>query len=147
MFSFCLLDLQFTIPYPKDMQPPVWIFKSGCTPYAALAYVHNWLRLSAPIILLSYMVCFRYCNTFLSFALSSLVLLVTMAQRNDIAVSMSGLPPLATHSNFATMECRMFASFFSSLVEFSSIFCRPFFAVDDNFVLIYSPKKSIDSSM
>ena len=51
VFSFCFLDLQCTIPYPKDIQPPVCVFKSGCTPYAASNHVHNWLMLSAPIIL------------------------------------------------------------------------------------------------
>ena len=100
VFIFCLLDLLCTTLFPKYMQPPVWIFKSGCTPYAASTHVQNWLRLSAPIILLSSMVFFRYCNTHLNFSLFSLVLLVTLVHRKNMARSMSGLPLFATHSNF-----------------------------------------------
>ena len=37
--------------------------------------------------------------------------------------------------------------FFSSLVELSSMFCRPFFASDNTFVLRSSPNKSIYSSI
>ena len=55
VFIFCLLGLKCTIPYPKDMHPPVCIFRSGCTTYSAWTHVHNWLILSAPIIILSYM--------------------------------------------------------------------------------------------
>ena len=128
MFSFFLMELQCTILYPKVMLPPVWIFKSGCTPYVASTHVHNWIRMYAPIILLSYIVCFRYCNTHLNFALSSLVLLVTLVHRNDMAGSISGLPQYTTHSNFATMEFRMSEYFFSSILELSSMFCRTFFA-------------------
>ena len=122
------------------MQPPVWLFNPGCTPYVALTHMHNWLRLSATIILLSYMVCFRYCNTRLNFSLYSLVLLVTILRRNNMAGSMSGLPLFSTHSNFATMELNMSASFFSSLVELSSTLCRHFFVGDDTLVLISSKK-------
>ena len=145
MFSFFLVELQCTILYPKGMLPPVWIFKSGCTPYVASTHVHNWIRMYAPIILLSYIVCFRYCNTHLNFALSSLVLFFTIVHRNDMAVSMSGLPPFATHNNFATMEFRMSESFYSSLLELLSMFCLPFFAGCDTFALSCSPNKSIDS--
>ena len=147
VFSFCLLDFQFTIPYPKYMQPPAWLFKSGCNPYTASTHVHNWLRLSATIVLVSYMVCYRCCNTCLNFSLSSLVILVTLVHRNDMAWSLLGFPSFATHSNFATMECRMSASYFSSLVEISYMFCRPFLSGDNNFAHISSPKKSIYSSM
>ena len=129
------------------MQLPVWISKSGCTPYAESTNVHNWLRLAAPIILLSYMVCFKYCNTSLNFSLSSLVILVDLVHRKDMAGSILGFTLYDTHSNFATMEWKMYAYLFSSLVELSSIFCRPFFACDDTFVLRSSPNKSIDSSM
>ena len=100
LFSFFLLDFQCTIPYPNYMQPPMWLFRSGCTPYAASTHVHNCLRLSAPMILLSQIFCFGYCNTHLNLAFSSLVILVTLVNSNDIAVSMSGLPPFATHSSF-----------------------------------------------
>ena len=122
------------------MQPPVWIFRSGCTPYAASTHVHNWIRLSYPITLLSYMVCFRYWNTCLNFSLSSFVLVVTLVQRNYIAGSMSGLLLFATHSNFATMEWKMSAYFLSRLVELSSTFCRTFIFGDYILVLISSPK-------
>ena len=33
------------------MQPPVWIFKSGFTPYTASNHVQNWLWLSDSVIL------------------------------------------------------------------------------------------------
>ena len=91
MFSLCLLDLQYTIPYPNYMQPPVWIFKSVCTPYAASNHVYSCIRLSYPMIRWSFIVFFRYCTTCLDFYLSSLVTLVTLLHRNDIAWSMSGL--------------------------------------------------------
>ena len=94
MFSFCFLDLQCTILYPKYMQPPVWIFYPGCTPYAASNHVHNWIIISAPIILLSSKVCFIYFNTRLNFALSSLVLLVNLVYRNNMEGSILGLPIL-----------------------------------------------------
>ena len=122
-------------------------FKSGCTPYAASTQAQNCLRLSATITLLSYMVCFIYFNTRLNVALSSLVLLVTLVHRNNMTGSMLGLPLFSTHSNIATMKWKMYVSFFSILVEISYIFCRPFFAGDDTFVLSFSPNKSIDFSM
>ena len=147
MFIFCFLDLQCTIPYPKYMQPSVWIFKSGCTPYAASTHVQNWLRLSAPIVLLSSIFCFRYFNTRLKFAFSSLVLLVTLVHSNDMVGSMLGLPIFATRSNFATMECRIYASLFSILVELSSMFFITLFYGDYNFAFRSSPNKSIYSSM
>ena len=93
------------------------------------------------------MMCFRYCNTCLNFSLSSLMILVTLVHRNDMAGSILGLPLFATHSNFADMEWKMSASLFSILVELPSMFSRPLFDGDDNFVLSSSPKKSIDSSM
>ena len=129
------------------MQPPVYFFNSEYIPYEASTHVHNWLSLYAPIIILSSMVCFRYCNTRLSFALSYLVLLVTLVHRNNVAGSMSGLPLFATHSNFATMECRMSTYLLSSIMELSSMFYIPFFSGYDNFVLNSSPNKPIDSSM
>ena len=141
------MDLQGTIPYPKDMQPIVWFLKSGFTPYAASSHLHNWFRPSSPISLLSSMVCFRYCNNSLNFSLSSLVLLVTMVHRNAMAGKILVLPFFPTHSNFATMEWKMSASFFSSIVELSSILCRPLFYGDDTFVLSSSPKKPIDFSI
>ena len=84
VFGLCFLELQFTIPYPNGMQPPVWMFRLRCTPFAALSHVHNWLRLYTLIILLSFIVCFTYYNTRLNFVLSFLVLLVTLVHRNDI---------------------------------------------------------------
>ena len=111
MFSFYFLDLKCTIPYPNNIQPPVWTFKLGCTLYTASIHVHKWIRLYATMILSSFIVCFRYYNTHLNFALSSLVLLVTLVHRNDIAGSMSGLPL------FATIECRVSASFFLVLLN------------------------------
>ena len=129
MFSFCFMYLQCTIPCQKYMQLPVWILKSGYTPYAALTHVQNWLRLSAQIILLSFMVCFRYFNTHFIFPLYFLVLCVTLLYRNNMEGSMPGLLVYANHSNFATMEWKMSTYFFSSLVEISSTFCRPFFLV------------------
>ena len=130
------MDLKCTILYLKYIQPPVWLLKSGCTQYAAPIHVHNWIRMSAPIILLSSILCFMYCNTFLNVSLSSLVLLVTMVHRNDMAGSMSDLPPFSTQSNFTDMECRMSASFSSSLVKISYMLCRPFFAGEDTFAFI-----------
>ena len=62
------------------------------------------LSLFTPIIILSSIVCFRYSNTHLNFAVSSLVLLVTLVHRNEMEGSMSGLPYFSTHSNSATME-------------------------------------------
>ena len=93
------------------------------------------------------MVCFRYYNNRLNFSLSYLVILFTLVQRNDMLGSMSGFTHFATHINFATIECRMFASFFYSLVERSYMFCRHLFAGNDTFVLSYYTNKSIDSSM
>ena len=141
VFSFCFLDLQCTIPYPKDMQPPVCVFKSGCTPYVASTHVHNCLRLSDPIILLLSMVCFRYWNTSLNFALYYLVLSVSLVHRNDMASSILVLPLFSTHSNFATMEFRISTYFLSSLVEISYMFCVTFFAGDDTFVINSSLNK------
>ena len=135
VFIFFLLELQFTKPYPNYILMPVWLFRSGCTPYAASTYVNNWLRLSAPTIVLSSIVCFRYCNTRLNLALSSLVLLVTLVHRNDISGSTSGLPLFANQSRFANIQCRISASLFSILVELLSIFCKTFFAVDDTVAL------------
>ena len=50
------------------------------------------------------------------FYLSYLVLLVTLVYNNDIAGLMSGLPLFNTHSSFETIDCRISASLFSSLV-------------------------------
>ena len=126
--SFWLLDLQCTIPYPNYMYPPVWLYKWECILYSGSTHLHNWLRLYYPTIFLSSMVCFRYCNTCLKVYVYSLMLLVTLVHSNDILGSILGVPHFATQSNFSTMECRMSASLFSSLVELFSIFCRPFFA-------------------
>ena len=86
-----------------------------------------------------------YCNTRLNLALFSLVLLVTLVHRDDIAVSMSGLSLFVTHSSFANIECRMSAYFFSGIVEISSIFCKPLFTGDDTVALGSSPKTLIYS--
>ena len=67
IFKFSFMDLQCMSPKPNDMQPPVWLLLSGCTPYATSYHVHNWLRLSANIILLSFIVCFRNCSTRFNF--------------------------------------------------------------------------------
>ena len=89
------------------MQTPVWVFRLGCTPYGVSNHVYNWLRLSTPTILLSSIVCYRYYNTRLNLALSSLVLLVTLVHRNYIAGSMPVLPLFATHIIFQlySVEC------------------------------------------
>ena len=76
----------------------------------------NWLSLSDTMILLSVIVYLRYCNNHLNFALYSLLLLITMVHRNDKAGSMSVLTSFDNQSSFATIECMMSASFFSSLV-------------------------------
>ena len=135
MFSFCFLDLQCTIPYPKDMHLTVWLLNLGWTPYAESTNVHNWIRLSALIIVLSYMVFLKYYNTRLNVALSSLVLLDTLVHRNNMAGSMLGLTLFTTHINFVTMEWKMSAFFFYSILELSSMFCRLFFSGDDTLVL------------
>ena len=88
---FCLLELQCTITYTNEMQPPVQIFRSWCTPYVSSTYVNNWLRLFATIILFSFIVCFRYCNTCLNVSLYYLVLLFAVVHRKNIAGSISGL--------------------------------------------------------
>ena len=119
LFSFFLMDLQCNIAYPNYIQPPVWIFRSGCNPYATLTHVHNWLSLSDPMIILSLIVCFRYFNTCLNLTLSSLVLLVTMVHIKYIAGSMLVLLLFSTHSSLANIECRMSTSLLSSLVELS----------------------------
>ena len=78
VFNLCLLEFQCTIPYPNDTQLPVWIFRMGCTPYAASTPANKWLLLYDPMIILSFIVCFRYFNTRLDLSLSSLVLLVNL---------------------------------------------------------------------
>ena len=115
-FSFRFMDLKFTTPYPNDMQPTVCIFRLGCNSYEALIHVHNWLMISAPMILLSFIVCFWYCNTHINSSFSSLVLLVTLVHRNDISVSMLGFPIFLPIVLFATIECRMSAYFSSSIL-------------------------------
>ena len=147
VFIFCLLDFLCTIPYPNGMQLLVYIFMLGCNPNEAYTRVNNWLRIYVHMILLSLIVCFRYFNTRLNFASYSLALFVTLLHRKNMAGSMLGLTLFATHSFFSTMECRMSVYFLSSLVELSYMFCRPFFAGYDIFVLNSSPNKSIYSSM
>ena len=117
----CSVNAGWTIPYPNGIQPPVWLFRLGCTPYAASTHVHEWLRLSDLIIFLSLIFCFRYFNTRLDLALSYLLILVTLVHRNYKSGSISVLPPFYTHSIFATIEWRMFASFF--LVLWKSHLC------------------------
>ena len=143
MFSFCLLDLQCTIPYPNNIKPFMWIFRSWCTPYSAQTHVHNWIIMYAPMIIVSSIVCFRYCNIRLDLYLSSLVLLITLVHSKDIAVSMSVFSLFDTHSGFETIDCRISASFFSVIVELSSIFCKPLFASDYTVALSSSPRKPV----
>ena len=147
VFSFWFLDLQCTIPYLNGIPLLVWLFRLGCNPYAASTLVHNWLRIFYSIILLSLIVYFRYCNTHLSFSLSSLVILVNLVHSNDIYGSMLGLPLFANHSSFATIECRMSASFFYSIVKLSSMFYKPLFDSEYIVALKSSPNKSIDYLM
>ena len=94
LFNFCLLESHCINPDTNYMQPPVWLFRSGCTPYVALTYVNNWMRMYAPMILLLSMFCFEYFNNCLNLAVSSLVLLATLVHRNNMAGSMFGLPLL-----------------------------------------------------
>ena len=107
VFSFSLMKLQCTIPYPNYMQPSVRLFRSGCNPYASSSHVNKSFILSSNMILLSLIVCFRYCSTCLNLALSSLVLLVTLVHRSYIAGSMPVLPLFATHIIFQlySVEC------------------------------------------
>ena len=81
------------------------------------------------------MVFLKYYNTRLNVALSSLVLLDTLVHRNNMAGSMLGLTLFTTHINFVTMEWKMSAFFFYSILELSSMFCRLFFSGDDTLVL------------
>ena len=76
------LDLQCTIPYPNDMQPPLWLFMLQSTPYLVSTHVHNWIIMFSPKILLQSIVCFRYCNTCLNLSLPSLVILITLVHSN-----------------------------------------------------------------
>ena len=102
----------------------MWIFRSVCNTYVALTHVPNRLRMSAPMILLSPIVCFRYWNTRLNLDFTSLVLSVIMMHRNDITGSMLGLPLFDTYISFSNIDCSMSASFFSILMYLSSMFCK-----------------------
>ena len=66
------------------MQPSVCILKLWCTPHGAWTHLNNWLRLSDPMILLSFIISFRYCKNRLNFSFPSLVLLENPVHSNDI---------------------------------------------------------------
>ena len=126
VFSFCLVNLQCKILQPSDMPSLMWLFRLGCTPYAASTHVHSLMRLSVTKTLLQFIVCFRNSSTRFNFAFSSTVLLVALLYMNNIFKSMPDLPLFYTHSSFSTMKCKVSASFFSCLCEFSFIFCKTF---------------------
>ena len=103
-FSFCLLDFACSAPVPIDIIPPVWLLILSCTAYAASIHVYMFLGLDALIIRLSFMVFLHYVNTRFNFAQSSWLLFDTLAIKNPIVFSMSGLVILVINSNFAVTE-------------------------------------------
>ena len=107
VFNYYLMDLQCTCPYPNNVPPTVWIFRSGSTLYTYSNHVHSWMRFSFPITLLSLIFCFRNCSRRVNFALSYIVLLATLMHRNGIASSISGIPPFPLPQQLCkyTVQC------------------------------------------
>ena len=88
----------------------------------------------------------RFCNTRLNFSFSSLVMLFTLVHRNNISVSMFGLPlflPIV-YLQLYSLGC---LHRFSIIVEISLMFWKPFFSIYYTIKLRSSPNKPIDSSM
>ena len=83
VFILWFLELWCSIPYTNEIQPLVCLFRLGCTAYVASTRVYNWLILYIPMILLSSIVCSRYCNTCLSLAVSSSAILATLVHKKQ----------------------------------------------------------------
>ena len=127
VFNRCLFDRQCTIPCPKDITPPVWLFISLCTPNAASTQTYNSSTDFAPINLTSALVFRNQVINLFNFFQSSTSLFDTRVIKNATAVSMSGLDLFVTCSSFATIEWNTFA-FSSSSFSASSFTFHKWFA-------------------
>ena len=102
--SFCFEDLQCTITNPNNIHPTVWILIYRCVVCVAYNHVCICVRLSEPITLNFSILQLRKCNSRFNFFLLSRSILDTLANRNDIAVSISGLTPFAAHNSLSMIE-------------------------------------------
>ena len=146
VFNLFFLGLQCTSSQPNDTPHLVWLFRSGCTTYAASSHVHSWLRLYDPITLLLFIFCFRNCSTHFSFAFSYTFLLVTLAQRNYIDGPMSGLTIFLPKLVLQLWNVGCLPLFCKVLVN-SHLYSVNIFSSDDTIAFKSSLNNVIDYSM
>ena len=127
--------------------PPVWIFMSGRTEYAAYIHVQSDSILNTPMYLLSLMVFFRKFSSLSRFFQSYSFLFNTLVHRNATVRLMSGLPLFVIYNHLSVTICSVSLRFWSKSGFVSSNHSKYLAAGVDTFSLIYFPNIPIASSI
>ena len=143
MFILCFEYFPCIIPYYIDISPPVCPLILLCTAYATSIHVYRSESVSAPIILLSFIIFFTYVRPLFNFFQSSTSLLVTLIVRKDTNVSRSGRPRFTICKSFA-VTLGNFSFLFSSNSSASSFEKKWWFCAGEvTYPSSYSPKPSM----